>query len=121
MQKVYVFYDKETGKIEGYGSSPEPGTKEIEVPDDHRLLVNPGLFYFNDKGAIEYSLTEEARVAESRLRRQQIEFLKETDWIVARHRDQVELGVTTTLSEEEYNNLLVRRHDAREGTLTFDE
>jgi hypothetical protein len=41
-------------------------------------------------------------------------FLKETDYKVTRHRDQVDLGCPTKLSAEEYMQLLLERQTARE-------
>lgn len=40
--------------------------------------------------------------------------LDSTDWKVIRHRDQLAAGVATTLSEQEYNQLLSERQAARE-------
>jgi len=39
--------------------------------------------------------------------------LRETDWLVARHRDEVELEVPTTLSGEDYRRLQKWRADLR--------
>jgi hypothetical protein len=46
-------------------------------------------------------------------------YLISTDWIVIRHRDEVELGVQTTITQEEYTELLKYRkylRDLPEGT-----
>jgi hypothetical protein len=48
------------------------------------------------------------------------EFLKDTDWKVIRHRDQLALGIKTSLSDEEYLKLLQQRQDAREKVITND-
>lgn len=45
-------------------------------------------------------------------------FLNETDWQVIRHRDQVNLEITTSLQESEYLALLNNRQQARESILT---
>lgn len=42
-------------------------------------------------------------------------FLLETDWKVLRHRDQLELGVPTSLTEAEFAQLLADRQAAREA------
>jgi hypothetical protein len=42
--------------------------------------------------------------------------LDSTDWKVTRHRDQVELGLTTSLTDEEYLNLLQLRQKWRNAT-----
>lgn len=40
--------------------------------------------------------------------------LNDTDWKILRHRDQLDLGVKTSLSEEEYFFLLQQRQESRE-------
>lgn len=40
-------------------------------------------------------------------------YLNRTDWMVTRHRDQLELGVDTSLTQDEYNDLLTERQLAR--------
>lgn len=40
-------------------------------------------------------------------------FLADTDWKVIRHRDQLNLGIETSLTSEEYIALLEQRQEAR--------
>lgn len=40
-------------------------------------------------------------------------FLNQTDWIVSRHREQVELGEKTSLTSEEYTGLIQERQRIR--------
>ena len=42
-------------------------------------------------------------------------YLKDTDWLVIRHNDQLALGVTTSLSEEAFKDLLEKRQQVREN------
>lgn len=42
------------------------------------------------------------------------ETLNSTDWQILRHKEQVDLGIETTLSEEEYLQLITKRQEARE-------
>ncbi len=44
-------------------------------------------------------------------------FLNDTDWQVIRHRDQLALGIETSLSEEEYLELLQNRQNARKKVI----
>jgi homoserine kinase len=46
---------------------------------------------------------------------QAMKFLSETDWKVLRHRDQVNAGVSTSLTAQEYAQLLVDRQIARDS------
>ena len=39
--------------------------------------------------------------------------LARTDWIITRHRDQVELGIVTSITNEQYLELLTKRQDWR--------
>jgi len=41
--------------------------------------------------------------------------LNRTDWMVRRHREEVELGVTTSLTTEQYQDLLTTRKNWRES------
>lgn len=41
------------------------------------------------------------------------EYLINTDWKVIRHRDQLALGIPTTLCQAEYEDLLEKRQNAR--------
>src|SRR5574344_929862 len=47
-------------------------------------------------------------------------FLTDSDWKVIRHRDQLALGIETSLSEEEYLALLQERQNARERVINND-
>ena len=48
-------------------------------------------------------------------------YLKDTDWIVIRHRDQLALGQTTSLTNEQYLDLLTKRQAARERVVEYGE
>lgn len=52
----------------------------------------------------------------SKIKRNAFKLLSETDWKVIRHRDQVDLGVTTSLSNAEYIQLLTDRNNIRLNT-----
>lgn len=41
------------------------------------------------------------------------EFLQNTDWKILRHQEQQALGVETSLSEEEYLDLIIERQERR--------
>ena len=48
-------------------------------------------------------------------------YLNDTDWIVIRHRDQLALGQTTSLTNEQYLDLLTKRQAARERVVEYGE
>ena len=41
-------------------------------------------------------------------------FLKQSDWLVTRHRDQRDLGIETSLTQDDYLNVLRQRQQWRE-------
>lgn len=41
--------------------------------------------------------------------------LDKTDWKVTRHRDQLDIGITPSLTDEEYRVLLTKRQEWRDG------
>jgi len=47
-------------------------------------------------------------------------FLANTDWLVMRHRDQLELGIETSLTQEQYLDLLNKRQEARKKVVEYD-
>ena len=48
-------------------------------------------------------------------------YLNDTDWLVIRHRDQLALGQTTSLTSEQYLDLLAKRQAARERVVEYGE
>lgn len=54
-----------------------------------------------------------AQKAQEAINAENKKFLADTDWKVIRHRDQVELGIATSLSAQEFQDLLSARQAAR--------
>ncbi|MBR1625515.1 MAG: hypothetical protein IJ681_00055 [Bacteroidales bacterium] len=48
-------------------------------------------------------------------------YLTDTDWLVIRHRDQLALGLETSLTNEQYLDLLAKRQAAREKVNEYVE
>lgn len=48
-------------------------------------------------------------------------YLNETDWLVIRHRDQLDLKQETSLTHEQYLDLLAKRQAAREKVVNYGE
>lgn len=46
--------------------------------------------------------------------RKNLDYLKKTDWKIMRHRDQLELGVDTSITQEDYIQLLQLRQKWRD-------
>lgn len=47
-------------------------------------------------------------------------YLTDTDWLVIRHRDQVDLKQPTSLTNEQYLDLLAKRQAARERVMQYE-
>lgn len=48
-------------------------------------------------------------------------YLNDTDWLVIRHRDQLALNQQTSLTPEQYTDLLIKRQSARERVVEYGE
>ena len=70
------------------------------LPDDNEEILNFG------KPSAQEIINQQAR-----------DFLNETDWMVIRHRDQLALGIPTSLTEEEFQQLLLDRQAARDQVI----
>lgn len=46
-----------------------------------------------------------------------LKFLSDTDWQVIRHRDQLDAGDPTSLTDQEYQQLLLGRQQARDNVI----
>ncbi|MCG8336758.1 MAG: hypothetical protein MJE63_19810 [Proteobacteria bacterium] len=69
-----------------------------------------GKAYVNGEFVEPTRTSEEEQVKESW---DSIIFLRGTDWKVTRHRDQLDMGIETSLSDDEYKQLLQERQLAR--------
>lgn len=87
------------------------GFNDVEVPlKPHQdAIFQNGEWILDADKFIEESVSKEA-----------LEFLNETDWKVVRHRDQIDLNTTPSLTNEEYITLLEQRQKAREEVLNND-
>lgn len=108
--KVYVSVNG--NKVVGYSHTPEQSTFEYEANED--FLNNPYKYKFeNEKIVLCEDLNKLTRARKSN--REYKAFLDTTDWMVQRHRDQKDLGIETSLTNEEFSELLQKRQEAREA------
>jgi len=94
----YVNRD-ENGKITGLFACQQYENQEY-LPDDNHEVINFG------KPSEQEIINQNAR-----------DFLNQTDWLVIRHRDQLALGIPTSLTEEEFRQLLLDRQAARDKVI----
>jgi hypothetical protein len=85
-------------------------TEELQFGD---IVVPPrphsGAKYINNRWLVDADAVINTANSE-----ESISFLNSTDWKVIRHRDQLALGVETSLTTEEFQELLRERQNARE-------
>jgi len=103
-----VYYEKDSGErivITEIGIYPDESLTDIE-PKEYQIWD----FEFNqwtEDTALIAKIQQEKTNQESR------DFLVTTDWKIIRHKDQLDLGIETSLTSEEYIALLQQRQEAR--------
>lgn len=100
----------ERGKKEHWFGKPAVYESRIneETGEEEQVLVTPAEEFTWEIKDITAEL-EQQRSNEEALR-----FLNETDWLCLRHQNEKELGLATSLTSEEYLELLRERQQARE-------
>lgn len=100
------FYKSHSGAVYAYESSAERG--KLGSPDLIEMNAKEIEAHLNPKPTSE-QLDLEARAERSIL-------FAETDWMVIRHRDEIEEGVTASLSPEQYSSIQAYRRALRDIT-----
>ena len=96
--------------------------KDIVMFGGEVFASEPNLYYLDSNGVYQkYSSEELQELAEINqvvtTTNTALNFLNDTDWKVTRHRDQQTQGIETSLTEEEYQQLLVDRQNARDSVI----
>jgi len=123
--KYYAHIDN-TGKIQGWyheeihNNIPTPNievSKEVwlEALNINANFYNKKTLLFENKDFRSKEQIEKDKIEEKKYQRE--EFLKQSDILVARHKEQIEIEANTTLSKEEYKKLLEYRQYLRDITL----
>lgn len=107
---IYVDVNPD-GKILGYSKSPMVGFIEYDAPQD--FIDCPFKCKYLD-GQFVIDEIQDRIISNEINSREYQTFLNETDWQVVRHRDQLELGIETSLTNEEFFDLLRARQDSRD-------
>lgn len=99
--------------------SQQSKNKQIVMFDGKVFATDSNLYFFNSEGKYEKYTDEELKEQQEikqvvQTTNQSLQFLDDTDWKVTRHRDQLALGIETSLTNEEYLNLLTQRQEARD-------
>lgn len=96
--------------------------KQIVMFNGEVFASEPNLYYLDSNGVYQkYSSEELQELAEINqvvtTTNTALNFLNDTDWKVTRHRDQQAQGIETSLTEKEYQQLLVDRQNARDSVI----
>ncbi len=125
MGNIYADFDN-AGNLKGFYDdeiySLIPETAKLISNELHRnflenqgkMKINPEILELEDiiKTQEEIDIENQLNInTEARI------FLNETDWKVIRHRDQLDLGIETSLTEQEFQELLSLRQEAREKVM----
>jgi hypothetical protein len=86
--------------------------KEIDLLDFERLTARTHYFDIPTMSVMMYSTEVLDRRSQSDLNKEYEKLLSSTDWKVMRHIREKALRIPTSLSEDEYFDLEVQRHDA---------
>ncbi len=102
--------------------SEQSNGKDIVMFGGVVFASEPNLYYLDTNGIYQkYSSEELQELAEINqvvtTTNTALNFLNDTDWKVTRHRDQQAQGIETSLTEEEYQQLLVDRQSARDSVI----
>lgn len=96
--------------------NPQPG---IGWTWDGTSFLQPQIIPENilTEDQITYDLGNVEDTSQEKINKEAELFLLETDWKVIRHIDEKALGLSTSISEEEYQALLIARQEARQRIL----
>lgn len=88
------------------------GTITNEATFETQELADSWLAYHNFSGDI--AVTDvTAELEQEKINAEAAKFLTESDWKVLKYRDQIDMGIPTDLSIDEYQWLLEQRQQAR--------
>ena len=109
---------------------PNIGEDDIQVvtysgniPRERILYINGKIVDSNNYVFINGNYVKRTKAIETLLKtnEESKNYLNDTDWMVIRHRDQLALGQTTSLTDEQYLDLLAKRQAAREKVTEYGE
>ena len=111
-------------------SEPNVGNDNIQVitysgniPQERLIYVDGKVADMNNYTFINGKYVKKTKAIENLLNTndEAKHYLNDTDWLVIRHRDQLALGQTTSLTNEQYLDLLTKRQAARERVVEYGE
>jgi len=93
------------------------------IPKERILYINGKIEDSNNYVFINGKYVKRTKAVENliKINADATNYLTDTDWLVIRHRDQLALGQTTSLTNEQYLDLLAKRQAAREKVNEYVE
>lgn len=92
--------------------------KQVELKNIEDPFNLIGMTYTHEKFVETEKTEQQKQIEENNIHKR---FLRNTDWKVIRHRDQLELGMETSMTDEEYMTLLLERQMARDAVVNIAE
>lgn len=106
--------DSTVTTILNYQPNVPAGVEVVEIDNTSMDLINGGRYYFNvdDRNVVLKPASDLQAVEDVEANIEHLEFLSSTDWKVLRHTREKALGITTSLTQDEYLALEQLREDA---------
>jgi hypothetical protein len=95
-----IIYHYGSGVVDFY---VDAGDNIIWQDEEYPKPSDSDLKTWSDEAIVQNIINDESR-----------RYLIDTDWMVIRHRDQIEQGTQTSLSDDEYKELLSNRQSKRD-------
>lgn len=95
-------------------------TNEIYVGDKQKgdipvpVELENEAFLKVEQGVVVVDVDAQNLAVQDQINKDAREFLQNSDWMVLRHQDQLDLGIQTSLSVSEFEQLLLDRQDKRD-------
>ena len=130
MEEIMNYLLIEEGNLVGICDyEPNIGNDNIQVikysgniPRERILYLNEKIVDSKDYVYINNKYIKNTKAVADLLEKNKTErnYLTETDWLVIRHRDQLDLRQETSLTNEQYLDLLAKRQVARESVVEYE-
>lgn len=124
----YLLIENET-LVGVYDYEPNIGNDDIQIIKYSGNIPKERIIYLNGKIADsnDYIYINDKYVKKTKAIKKMLDtnaeaenYLTDTDWLVIRHRDQLALNKETSLTNEQYLNLLAKRQYAREKVVRYN-
>lgn len=114
----YIIVQNNTILYQYEADQPQVFGGEWSAEYSQHLEVDPSIQFPKLVDGVVVEDEEKRQQHEAQIQSQEaLNFLNTTDWKVIRHRDQQALGLSTSITEEQFQELLEQRQKARDSIL----